>query len=147
MSQENVELVLRLMPDPEADVAAMVRDDEQWELAAAALHEALHPDFEFITRGAPRDETPYPGVDGLRRGFLDWFGPWSSYRVETERAIDRGEQVVLLNVEYGRMEAHAPEVKVYAASVWTIREGRIIRMETGPRDRHADALKGVGREE
>ena len=144
MSQENVEIVEGSMPDPDVDLAALVRDDDQWAATAAAVATIAHPDFEFVLRSPPRDETPYPGVEGLRTGLIEWFGPWASYRLETERAIDLGERVLLLNVEYGRIEASTPEVKVVSASVWTFRDRRIIRMETYPRE---DALKAVGLEE
>ena len=66
----------------------------------------------------------------------------ASYRTETEEMIDLGDRVVTVICDYARCEPDAPEVALKSAAVWTVREGRIVRVEfyTGGR---AEALEAV----
>ena len=141
MSQENVELVRGLQPAPDADVAALVRDDA----AAGALGDAVaplfHPDFEAVA-ATGLGHTAYRGLDGLRALWLDWMGPWETYRTEIEDVIDRGDEVLLLVRDYGRREGMDAEVPVLGAAVWTIAEGKVTRAVFYT-DR-AEALEAVG---
>lgn len=46
MSQENVELVLALIGDPDVDLAQLVRDDTAWAAASQAATSVPYPEFE-----------------------------------------------------------------------------------------------------
>jgi hypothetical protein len=54
MSQANVDLVRNLIPPPETDVATLLRSDELFGQAVAALEEFVHPNVESVAvwRGA-----------------------------------------------------------------------------------------------
>ncbi|MEA2152864.1 MAG: hypothetical protein QOI18_1097 [Solirubrobacteraceae bacterium] len=68
--------------------------------------------------------------------------PWDTYRIETNEAIDCGEQVVVLNHDCARREGSTQEVRATQGAVWTIRGGKLTRLDAyGTR---ADALKAVG---
>jgi ketosteroid isomerase-like protein len=142
MSQENVELIVRLQPAPSVDIAELFRD----EVASTALVEAvapvLNPDFEAVFVDALRGETTYRGIDGLREAWLDWLSPWETYRTEVEEARDLGERVLLLVRDFGRREGSTQDVALNGAAVWTLREGTVVRAEFH-HDR-ATALKAVG---
>ena len=145
MSRENVELVTGLQPAPEADIAALFRE----EASRAALREAVaplfHPDFEAETASglqASGLKTSYRGLDGLTELWLDWLEPWESYRTEIEEAIDLGDQVLLLVRDYGRRQGMESEVSLLGAALWTIADGKITRaVFYGER---AEALEAVG---
>ena len=98
MSQEDVELVRRLLKPFEAtDIAPIFRDDAAAAAMTAAASSLYAADFEcaFIRDDVGR--ATYLGLDGLRAGFLDWLTPWASYRTEIEDFIDAGEgRVVVL---------------------------------------------------
>ena len=85
---------------------------------------------------------PFIGIEGLRAGWLDWLTPWATYRIEVEKAIDLGDQVLLLHRSFGRLEGSTQEVEFRGANLWTIRDGRIARLETYTT--HEEALKAVG---
>jgi ketosteroid isomerase-like protein len=68
------------------------------------------------------------------------------YRPEIERFIDAGDKVVTLAVESGRGRDSGAEVRSgRTAHVWTLRDGKAIRLDLY-NDRSA-ALKAVGLEE
>ncbi len=56
MSQENVELVVRLLPRPGQDLVRLVRDDDVWAAFTEAVAPVFHPDFECVAGGMPDGE-------------------------------------------------------------------------------------------
>jgi ketosteroid isomerase-like protein len=143
MSQENVDLVMSLMPAHDADLAQIVRDDELSAAMSASFAAILHPEFECVQNLFGTAKT-YSGPEGLRAMLLDWLGPWATYRSEVEDTIDCGERVVVIGHAYGRHEDSEQEVSAEFADVWTVRDGRIARWEALPS--RADALKAAGLE-
>ena len=135
--------MLRLQPDPEVDFAQVFRDDDMW----AALGEArgaYHPEVESVRPGLPDGKT-YTGLDGLRDMWLEWLAPWTRYRVEAEDVIDLGDRVLILVHAFGRLEGSQGEVENTSASLWTVRDRKIARVEFYV-DR-TEALKAAGLEE
>ena len=140
MSQENVKLVLSLYEAPDVDYAQVVRATacgaDRWKPWAF-----LHADFECVmyTFGG---EKRYAGLDGLRAFLLDWTAPWATYRLENEKAIDLGERVLMLNRDRGLREEEHQEVEGRIAAVFTIRDGKVVRIDAYTT--HAEALEAVG---
>jgi ketosteroid isomerase-like protein len=146
MSQENVEMVLGLQPAPDVDLARLFRDDTSWAELTATLGPALTQDFECIPRGFPgNDGERSEGIEGLRAVFLEWLEPWESYRTQIEEAVDLGDRVVVLVRDFARRAQDTNEVSLRSAAIWTVRDGRVRRIEFCA-DR-ATALKAVGLEE
>ena len=141
MSQQNVELVLGFYEDPDVDYVPRFRDDSEWAEQAEALAPIVHRDFECVmyTFGS---EKRYAGLDGLRAFMLDWTAPWAAYRLKNEKAIDLGERVLLLNRDRGLREGSTQEVEGRIAAVFTIRDGKIARLDAYTT--HAEALEAVG---
>ena len=131
MSQEDVELVRGLLePFQDADIAVMFRDDGVSAAMIAAGSSVYAPDFEcaFIRDDVGR--ATYAGLDGLRAAMLDWLSPWASYRTEIEDFIDAGEgRVVVLTRDYARREGMEAEVYFVGAPVWTVRDGKVARID------------------
>jgi len=141
MSQENVELVVKQNPGPELDLVQVFRDDARWAASAEARARFCHPDVESSRPGLVGGKT-FIGIDGFRAGWLDWLTPWATYRVEVEKAIDVGDQVLLLHRSLGRLEGSLQKVEFRGANLWTIRDGRVAQLETYTT--HADALQAAG---
>jgi ketosteroid isomerase-like protein len=142
MSEENVEIVKRLQPFPDMDIAETFRDDEMWAAVAGIIAPFFHADCQIVPPGVPGTETIHTGLDGLRAAWLEWLEPWVTYRTEIKQALDAGDRVLLLTQDYGRNEQAAPEVKLDGSAVWTISDGRIARAEFFP-DR-SEAFAAVG---
>lgn len=144
MSQENVELIRSLQPRPEANLVELFTDDLANARMADALVHLLDPAFVcFIHFPGDAEPASYSGLDGLRQGWLDWLGPWTTYRTEIEELIDLGERVVAIIRDYARSEPDAPEVDIRAATIWTVRDGRVHRVDFYAGGR-AEALASVG---
>ncbi len=128
MSQENVELLVRLAPGPDVDLARLFRDDRRWGAFTEASLPFYHAAFESATTTVGVERSGR-GMAGMRSLWLDWLEPWATYRTDLEEAIDLGERVLVLNHSYGRLHGSTLEVKEAPAAIWTVRDGRIARAE------------------
>jgi hypothetical protein len=111
MSQENVEIMMGLLPAPEVDFVSLFRDDRTAARSAEAIAHQLDEEFEVAIRGMPDGEKTYAGLDGLREFWLDWLAPWTTYRQEVEVAIDLGDRGLLIIHDFGRSRGSTQEVK------------------------------------
>ena len=106
----------------------------------------LHPDFECTANLFGTATRSYGGgPEGFRAFWLDWTGPWATYRTESERVTDLGDRVLDFGREFGRREGNTREVEAFNAAVWTFRDGKVVGFDAYA-DR-APALKAVGLEE
>jgi len=142
VSQENVELVRSLQPAPDVDIAQLVRDDDINARWVEAVSTVFHAHFECVMMSRLEGPMTYVGLDGLREASLDWTAPWAAYRTEIEQLIDAGERVVVLVRDFGRRDEGPYEVAFIGAAVWTVRRGKVVRVEFIP-DR-AQALEAAG---
>jgi ketosteroid isomerase-like protein len=142
MSQENVDLAKALVPEPGTDIAAYFRDERAFIQRSEALSESFTDDFQSTMVFPGHHTETRAGVEGLRQNWLDWLEPWATYRTTLERAIDVGDRVVLLLRNHGRREDMDAEVELIAASICTIRDGKVARWEDWT-DR-GEALAAVG---
>jgi len=139
MSEENVEIVRRIFD------AAANRDSE----TVLALYD---PAVELDVSRAPcRDIVGsrfYHGHEGLRSYFREWYGAWDTITWEVHEVIDAGEQVVLVETERGRGKASGAAVEMHMTGIWTIRSGKVVRVEwleaSDPSEARDDALKAAG---
>jgi ketosteroid isomerase-like protein len=147
MSQENVELVKAVHPPSGTNLSSLFDRDAEDFGRFQRLASLLTEDFEAaggdlsggLTSGGR-------GIDGLLAAWRDWLRPWATYWTEVEDFVDVGGDLVLVLIrDHGCLRGSDSEVENVSASVWTLREGKIARIEF-----HADreqALKAVGLEE
>ena len=129
MSQENVEVVRRSLD-------AFQRGDFD------AAMEALDPRIEYDLTHFP-DGKVYLGHDGVREAFRIWLGTWEDYRQEVAEVVDLGEdEVVVVLREFGRGKGSGIEVERSTAGVWTLRDGKAVRIRFYAGK--ADALEAAG---
>ena len=144
MSQENVDLVLSVQPTGDVDLAELHRDDEAWAAWMEVLARHAYPEFECVRPSVPGGEV-YRGSDGLRALSLDWLAPWTTYHSVVEEVIDCGDRVLTLQRSRATLADSAQEIEFAPGNVWTVRDGKIARVEY-----YADqmeALKAVGLED
>ena len=124
MSQANVELVRRIY--------------SLWSTNESARH-LIDPDLEYVN-------PPYAVESGTRRsrGALGKIREvYPDFRVEPERFVDAGENVVVIGIARGR-SASGLEAQWRQGYVWTVRDGKAIRFAwfNDPKE----ALEAVGLE-
>jgi ketosteroid isomerase-like protein len=144
MSRQNVELVLNLSPTPDLDYMQIVRDDEMWAARAEVFPHLFSEDFQTVVKGMPGGETTYDGQDGIRPFWLDWLAPWSAFRWEHTETHDLGDRVLVVYRIFARLQDSTQEVNMIVAWVWTVRNGKIARVEIYPDT--AEAFKAAGLE-
>ena len=128
MSQKNVEIVRQAFE-------ALVRGD------LVAFLDALDPDVEWKQVEEPRARHGHTGVG---EAIAQWFEMWEDPRFEAEEYIDGGEHVVLLMKLTGRGKGSGAGVEMSSYHVFTVSNGKIVRMyELGPGKR-AEALEAAG---
>jgi ketosteroid isomerase-like protein len=133
VSQENVEVVKQ-------GFEAFARDG--WQ----ALLPFLHPEFEAITSPeVAMEPDTYRGAEGVRRYFESFEDAMEDIRFLTEgEFLDAGDKVVVPFRLAARGRETGIEVEQPAFQVWTLREGKALRLEVfGSREK---ALEAAGLE-
>jgi ketosteroid isomerase-like protein len=132
MSRENVEIVKRVQASG-VDLAELFRASAIPDPSATGIDlTAFESDFEieFIARrvfGSIPPRTSH-GLQGFVDGWRDWLEPWESYYIEAEDFIDAGDQVVSLTRVLAQTTRDAVAVEHRPAAVWSLREGKIVRV-------------------
>ncbi|MEX2252662.1 MAG: nuclear transport factor 2 family protein [Thermoleophilaceae bacterium] len=132
MSKENVDLIRR---------GCYERFIETGEFNFAILD----PEIEWRgPREFPDLATPRYGHEGVRRYMEILFEALDDYRMAPEEFIEVGEdQVLVFSREGGRGKESGAEVETHpTAHLWTIRDGKAVRMQSYWE--RADALEAVG---
>jgi ketosteroid isomerase-like protein len=112
MSEENVEVVRQAF-----EASKRGDDDEVFSL--------YDPEVEIES---DYDGRVYRGLDGVRAFFRDWLEVWDEIDWEAEEWIDVGEHVVALLHVSGRGKLSGVTVERREAHLWTLREGKLLRL-------------------
>lgn len=105
---------------------------------------AVHPEIEYDLSTFPEGQV-YHGHAGIREAFRIWLGAWQDYRQEWDEIIDGGdEMVVVIGRERGRGKASGVEVEQEVFAVWTMLDGKAIRIRFYPG--REEALEAAVRE-
>jgi len=134
MSQENVEIVRRAYEaaarHDTTNVLAFYDPEIAWDISHAPARDVM---------GEPH---VFNGHEGLRTFFRQWYEAWKHVEPEVEELIDGGDQIVSVETTRGRGRTSGVVVELPHAAVWTIREGKIVRVVWfGSR---ANALEAAG---
>ncbi len=126
MSKENVELVRRLY----AELASEGSTQEfAQRMSDDALGRFLDPEIEWVA--VPESllaVSTYRGFDGVRRFWGEFLSAWERYHVETLSFDYAGDQVAVVVHIVGR--THDLEVDETRSSLLTVRDGRVVRVES-----------------
>ena len=130
MSRENVEVVRRVL-------AAVASGDLEQVIAFA--------DPEIVVDASRNVFNPriYAGIDGLRQMLAAMNDAWEGMRIESPEFIDAGECVVVVGRLLGTGRVSGVEVTRPNGQIWTVRAGRVVRVEYGFTNRR-EALEAAG---
>ncbi len=113
--------------------------------AVEAFYALLDPDVEFDTTSSSGPYARvYRGRDDVREFVRHWVGSWAEYDVRADEFIDAGENVVVVLTERGRGRGSGIAVENRLAQVWTMRNGKAVRICRYPT--RAEALRAAGLE-
>jgi ketosteroid isomerase-like protein len=107
-----------------------------------AMLARMDPDFEWT----PLENSPAPGGlrghERVRRYVEDWQAAFDNLRMELGELSTVGGHVVAVVRGHGRGRASGVEMHNVYCQVWTLRDGRAVRMEEHPtRDAGLAALR------
>ena len=103
----------------------------------------LASDVEFHVSGAfPDLEGVYRGHDGVRALTERLNEPWEEISLEPERIIDVDDERVVVLSHFRARGRDGIEVKLPFGHLWTLRGGKIVRMDAFAD--HQQALRAVG---
>jgi ketosteroid isomerase-like protein len=135
VSSENVEIIRRL-----------------WETWDQRAHEDVFAHYdehiEWIQSDVlrlPDEEPVYRGHEGVRTFWRLWLGAWEQVSYESVEFRDAGDEVVaLVHNQHMRGRASGVDLVMSYAQVWTLRDGKVVRMHSiADQD---EALRSVGLE-
>ena len=132
MSTENVELVRTTMESFNLD-------------GVDAITDQISPDFETTTPPSLSVEPDtYRGPQGVRRWFDAWEGTMDEVRFDVDELVDAGDRVVAVSRMVARSHTTGLEVEQAVALVWTLRDGRAVRLD--PYATREEAVRAAGLE-
>jgi len=124
MASEDVELVRSLVPPPEVDWAAVIRDDAIAKGLEEESADVFAADFRCGLAGVT--ETWLPGFEGLRSLWLEWLDPWTTYHAREERIEDLGGgRILWLGQDTGRRSDGTGEIAMASSAIWTVKDGKV----------------------
>ena len=129
MSQENVEVVRQCL-------AARGRGDY------STARELFHPEVVVDVSVRP-DGRLYRGREEAAQGMRAWAETWDDYRYEAEEFIAAGDEVVVFFRETGRGKESGAASELLGATVWTVRDGRVVHTKVYTDRREALAAVGL----
>jgi ketosteroid isomerase-like protein len=117
MSEENVEI--------------MRRGFEYFQETGDFRPEIIDPEFVWdmsTFRGWPEQQT-YAGLEGARQFMAEWRSAWEDWELTVESLHDAGDKVVAVMRQHGRAKATGLPIDMAFAMVFTLRDGKQIRMQ------------------
>jgi uncharacterized protein len=130
MSQENVEIVRRAL--------------EAWERSDLKAADLLDAEVEWRMPPNIPEAGTYRGRDEVMRRLEEFLEAWDDLAVTVEELIDAGDRVVALVRYSGQGRGSGIEIGGVTtdAQVWTLRDGKALRVELYGGT--ADALQAAG---
>jgi ketosteroid isomerase-like protein len=90
----------------------------------------------------PIEELATQGHDAVRASLARWKAEWDDYKVMPEEFVDRGDRVVVTVRLRGRGRGSGVEIDARFYDVYTLRDGKIVRMDQFTE--RSEALEAVG---
>src|SRR2546423_917454 len=130
MSQANVEIARKVF-------AALNRGDREEALGLA------HPNVVLDATRSVFNPKTYYGKDGIRQWLTDTNETWEGMHTEQNEFVDAGDRVVVIGRLVGKGKGSGVEVGSPNGTILLIRDGLVIRSETGYTSRR-EALRAAG---
>jgi ketosteroid isomerase-like protein len=134
MSKQNVEIVRRVYDGGVRELTSSPDEADLLELFDPGVHVDL-------TRRV-LNPAAYNGYDGLRLGLSEVREVWDRFTILPERFIDVGDHVLVLETVQASGLGSGVEVATRGATLYTLRDGKIVRLTLYLDSR--EALEAVG---
>jgi ketosteroid isomerase-like protein len=116
MASENVELIRRAYED-------------YAERGLEAIMDLLHPDVEFVEPEFIPGAEAFRGHEGAREWLRKTSDIWEEFGYELEEIAEAGDRVAVAFRMVARGKGSGVEIESHRVHVWTLRDGRAVRVE------------------
>ena len=90
----------------------------------------ISPECEFDLSNAMPDVRPFRGLDQANAVLREWTEAFEDFRVEADRFLEApGDRLVVFVRNTARLEGTADPIENHFVHVFTMRDGRAVRME------------------
>jgi ketosteroid isomerase-like protein len=113
VSKENVELVRRVY--------------EGWACGDFSGSDAFHPEIDFEMVDWPH-QTRTRGIEAMGRTWRGTLSAWDDFRAVPLEYVDCGSNVLVIKQIEGSGKESQAEVSAETATVWTLEDGRVVRL-------------------
>jgi len=135
MSSENVEVVKRAHERLLGDLAS-------FRGSASDLAEFCDPEVHVDQTRRVFNPASYDGYEGLLRALGDVRDAWDRFALEPEQFVEADDRVVVIHRVRARGRGSGVEIEARSASVYTLRDARVVRLVVY--DEPSEALASVG---
>jgi ketosteroid isomerase-like protein len=95
----------------------------------AMIAETCDPEIEFVETPERVDARTYHGREGVLEAWTRWLDQWDDYSFELVSAEDLGGKVLCVAHEHGRGQASGAPGDAVLHSLFTFRDGKVVRYE------------------
>lgn len=116
---------------PREDIVASLADPESQLRVANVLQRLATPDFEvrMVPDHLGADSFVGNGMTGFTDVWAEWTSVFQTFRIEIEETLDAGDVVLSLVRISGRTKTDGVEVEQSGGATWTVRDGRVTKVE------------------
>src|SRR5690349_3468354 len=103
------------------------------------------PEIEFVLGPSLPEPGTFQGLDGMARGFRhSWLDSWRDLRFEAEEFVDGTEgRILVLFKQTALGKSSGIETEQHGGHVWTMRNGKAVRLEVHVSREDARAAAGL----
>jgi len=113
-----------------------------WERGDFSSVKWADPDIEFML-GSGADEAVHRGTEAIGQSWTEWLRAWDEFRVEAEKFLDLGDDILVLVKFGGRGKTSGTPVEgLLGGNLLSFRNGKVVRLVAFT-DRN-DALEAAG---
>jgi ketosteroid isomerase-like protein len=129
MSKENVEVVRAVI--------------DGWLRADPSTLDLLAEDVVYVAPPTMPGGRTYHGHEGVLQWVVDWRAEWADYELEIERVEDLGDRVMTVERNKATGKRSGVEVDMRTFSLWSFRDGKVIRWQGFPTEEAALETAGL----
>ena len=129
MSKENVEVVRAVI--------------DGWLRGDPSTLDLVAEDVVYVAPPTMPGGRTYHGHEGVLQWVVDWRAEWADYELEIERVEDLGDRVMTVERNKATGKRSGVEVDMRTFSLWSFRDGKVIRWQGFPTEEAALETAGL----
>jgi ketosteroid isomerase-like protein len=106
-----------------------------------SVQDVLSPEVVWDVRSGP-EQGEYQGIEAVAEYYRRYVGTWENFRVEIEEVRELPhDKVFVVTRDTGRGKGSGVEVEMQVFQIWTLSEGKVVRLQSFPS--REEALEAV----